>query len=102
MSTFDPKRTLLVVRKVRAKGSRIARVGVAQPNCSTWPRRSAARPARRDRPLRAAGEDARHVRRALPWANVIDSPMIEPLESFETWLMIWTAANLVSLREDDR
>jgi hypothetical protein len=25
--------------------------------------------------------------------------MIEPLENFETWLMIWTAANVVSLRE---
>jgi hypothetical protein len=31
----------------------------------------------------------------------IDSLMMEPLENFETWLMIWTAANLVSFREGD-
>ena len=27
--------------------------------------------------------------------------MMEPLENFESWLMIWTAANLVSVREGD-
>jgi len=27
--------------------------------------------------------------------------MIEPLENFETWLLIWTAANLGSFREGD-
>ena len=27
--------------------------------------------------------------------------MIEPLENFETWLTIWTAANLGSFREGD-
>ena len=26
-------------------------------------------------------------------------PVMEPLEDFETWLLIWTAANLGSLRE---
>jgi len=35
------------------------------------------------------------------WANGIDSLMIEPLENFETWLLIWTAANLGSFREGD-
>jgi hypothetical protein len=32
---------------------------------------------------------------------VIDSLMIEPLENFKTWLMIWTSAYLVSFREGD-
>jgi hypothetical protein len=27
--------------------------------------------------------------------------MIEPLENFETWLLIWTAANIGSFREGD-
>jgi hypothetical protein len=27
--------------------------------------------------------------------------MMEPLENFETWLLIWTAANLGSFREGD-
>ena len=27
--------------------------------------------------------------------------MMEPLETFETWLLTWTAANLSSLREGD-
>ena len=27
--------------------------------------------------------------------------MIEPLENFETWLLIWTAANLGSFRQGD-
>jgi hypothetical protein len=27
--------------------------------------------------------------------------MMEPLETFETWLLTWTAANLGSLSEDD-
>ena len=45
------------------------------------------------------GKGARRLRGALRGAEVIDSLMIEPLENFETWLMIWTAANVVSFRE---
>ena len=45
------------------------------------------------------GQGARRLRGALLGAEVINSLMIEPLENFETWLMIWTAANVVSFRE---
>ena len=31
----------------------------------------------------------------------VETPVMEPLENFETWLHIWTAANLGSLREGD-
>jgi len=31
----------------------------------------------------------------------VEIPVMEPLENFETWLLIWTAANLGSLRESD-
>ena len=45
------------------------------------------------------GQGARRLRGALRGAEVINSLMIEPLENFETWLMIWTAAYVVSFRE---
>ena len=45
------------------------------------------------------GQGARRLRGALRGAEVINSLMIEPRENFETWLMIWTAANVVSFRE---
>ena len=48
------------------------------------------------------GQGARRLRGALrEGAEVINSLMIEPRENFETWLMIWTAANVVSFREGD-